>query len=180
MQTRIVKLAGFEDLERNLRLLPKATGKNVLRRVAKGALEPMRNIAEAKAPVADEPYYIGTASKGTRRLMEPGRIKMSIVVSEKRTRRAKGAGLNKLVNGQWRAAESTGIDVAMGPGSGTGALFNAARKEFGNSQTAAEPYMRPAWISGSVSALRYVRDNLGKAIDTAVNKMNVKRAKAGL
>ncbi|MES2902824.1 MAG: hypothetical protein V4696_01440 [Pseudomonadota bacterium] len=176
-RTQTVTLTGFKELERALKELPKATGKNVLRRIGKGALEPMRQDAQNNAPVADAPYYIG--KKGEMRLVQPGRIKNSIVVSEKRTRRAKGPSKNKLVNGKWRASASTGISIAMGPSSG-GGLYNAARKEFGNSKTSAEPFMRPAWAKGSVPALEYIKDNLGDEIAKAARKVAKKRAKAGL
>lgn len=151
----IVTLEGFEEFERNLALLPKATGKNVLRRIAKGALEPMADIAAAKAP------------------HRSGRLSFSIAVSEKRTRRAKFSG------GRFNTA--TGIEIAMGPASGFGAALSyASFDEFGTVDTPAFAYMRGAWDMGAHPALEYIKMNLGAAIDKAVNKMNIKRAKLGL
>lgn len=145
-----VKLAGFKELERALAELPKATGKNVLRRVARGALEPMANAAAAKAP-EDE-----------------GKLAFSIDVSEKRTRRAKTS-----------FASRTGVQMAMGPASGLATLQYAAFVEFGTVDTPAQPYMRPAWDAGAERALDYVKDNLGNEIARSAAKRAKKRAKAG-
>lgn len=155
-----VRLSGFRELERALNELPKATGKNVLRRTAKGALEPMADSAAAKAPT------------------DEGKLAFSITVSEKRTRRAKGGGA-KLVGGRWRSDASTGIEMAMGPGGGLGVLQYAAFVEFGTVDTSAQPYMRPAWDSGADTALEYVKENLGSEIARAAAKLAKKRAKAG-
>ena len=158
----VVKLTGFRELERALEQLPKATGKNVLRRVAKGALEPMADSAAAKAP------------------HRTGRLSFSISVSERRTRRAKRS-TTRYVKGGFRANPSTGIEIAMGPASGFGAALQyASFDEFGTVDTPAFAFMRGAWHSGSYKALKYVEANLGEAIQTAARKVAVKRAKAGL
>jgi HK97 gp10 family phage protein len=158
-QVTIVKLEGFDELERALKELPKATGKNVLRRIAKGALEPMADRAAALAP------------------HRTGRLSFSIAVSEKRTRRAatwvKGRG--------FRQAASTGITMAMGPASGFGAALNyATYDEFGTIDTPAFAYMRGAWHGGAVPALEYFKGNLANEIAKAARKLAAKRAKAGL
>ncbi len=46
-----VKLSGFRELDRALGQLPKATAKNVLRRVLKKAAQPVDDAASAAAPV---------------------------------------------------------------------------------------------------------------------------------
>ncbi len=46
-----VKLEGFRELDRALGRLPKATAKNVLRRVLKKAAQPVDDAASAAAPV---------------------------------------------------------------------------------------------------------------------------------
>jgi hypothetical protein len=96
-----VELTGFKELEQALRALPKATGKNTLRRTAKGALDPMASLAAARAP------------------HRTGRLAYSITVSEKRTRRAKGS-TTRFVGGLFRAEASKGIEMAMGPAGGLG------------------------------------------------------------
>lgn len=163
MATKTVKLTGFKELERALSELPKATGKNVLRRIAKGALEPMADSAAAKAPE------------------RTGRLAFSIAVSEKRTRRAKRPSSTMFSKGKFKSSASTGIHMAMGPASGFGAALNYATfAEFGTIDTPAFAYMRAAWHAGAVPALEYIKANLGSEIDKAAKKLAVKRAKAGL
>jgi HK97 gp10 family phage protein len=156
-----IELSGFKELEDALRLLPKATGKNVLRRVARGALEPMANMASARAP------------------HRTGQLAYSITVSEKRTRRAKGS-TTRFIGGRFRADASKGIEMAMGPAGGIGTLMYASFDEFGTVDTPAFGYMRAAWDGGAQSALQYVIENLNIAIDTATSRFAKKQAKLGL
>ena len=160
-----MKVEGLRECERALAELPKATGKNVLRRIAKGALQPMADDARVKAP--DDP---STSAPD---------LPTSIVVSEKRTARAKKRSTTRFVKGKFRASASTGIEMAMGPKSGGGVLNYATLQEFGTMKMAANPYMRPAWDSGAQKALDYIKDNLREAIDKAAARLAKKRAKAG-
>lgn len=145
-----VKLSGFKELSKALERLPKATGKNVLRRVAKGALEPMANDAAAKAPDAT------------------GKLSFSIIVSDKRTKRVK-----KRLNSR------DGISMAMGPSTGLGVLQYASFVEFGTVDTPAFGFMRSTWDSGAEGALTYVEVNLGNEITKSAAKLAKKRARAG-
>lgn len=154
-------MSGFRELEKALAELPKATGKNVLRKIARGALEPMADIAASKAP------------EGT------GNLAFSISVSEKRTRRAKKSTTVYLGNGRFRSAASTGVEVAMGPAGGTGALYYATFQEFGRIDQAASPFMRPAWDAGAERALEYVKTNLAVEIDKAAARYAKRLAKRG-
>jgi HK97 gp10 family phage protein len=148
----VTTLTGFRELEAALAALPKATGRNVLRRVAKGALEPIAAQARSMAP------------------KDQGDLAGSIVVSERRTRRAKR--LN-------RFDRNTGLEMAMGPSSGDGVLNYATFAEFGTNDTAPRAYMRPAWDSGSRGALEHVAKNLGQEIDKAASRIAKKAAKGG-
>lgn len=154
MAIATIKLEGFRELERALSELPKATGKNVLRRVAKGALEPMADVAAARAP------------------SRTGKLAYSIAVSEKSTPRAKW---NK---GKFRSARSNGIVMAMGPASGLGTLEYAAFDEFGTIDTPTFAYMRAAWDVGAYPALEYIKANLAQEIGKSAAKLAKKRAKA--
>jgi HK97 gp10 family phage protein len=141
----VVKTRGFRELEKKLSELSEATGRNVLRRVAKGALEPMADVAAQKAP-EDE-----------------GKLAFSIAVSEGRTRRAR-TGFQRI----------RGIQMAMGPASGVGSLQYATFVEFGTIDTPAQPYMRPAWDTGKMNALDYVQDNLWREVEKAVGRVQRK------
>lgn len=147
-----VRLEGFRELERALNELPKSTGKAVLRRVAKGALQPMADRARSMAPV------------------DRGDLRDAIMVSEKRTKRV--ARVN-------RFDKNSGIQMAMGPVSGDAVLNYATFVEFGTIDTAAKPYMRPAWHGGKDEALDYIKANLGREIDRAATRLAKKTARLG-
>jgi HK97 gp10 family phage protein len=147
-----VRLEGFRQLEAALSALPKSTGKAVLRRVAKGALQPMAEKARSLAP------------------KDSGDLAGAIQVSERRTKRV--ARIN-------RFDKNTGIQMAMGPVSGGGVLNYATFAEFGTNDTRATPYMRPAWYSGKDDALEYVKANLGREIDRAASRLAKKAARIG-
>lgn len=149
-----IRLEGFRELDRALAELPKSTGKSVLRRIAKRALEPMASAAAAKAPE------------------RTGKLAFSISVGERRTRRVKKDS---------KFDTRTGIQMAMGPASGfAGALNYASFDEFGTVDTPAFGYMRNAWDLGAETALNFVKSNLGSEIDRAAARLATKRAKAGL
>lgn len=154
-----VKLSGFRELEKALAELPKATGKGVLRKVAKGALEPMADNAASMAPT------------------DQGKLAFSIAVSEKRTRRAKGKSTIRFAGGKFKSDSSTGITMAMGPAGGSGTLSYATFVEFGTIDTPAQPFMRPAWSSGAMRALEYIKDNLGAEIDRAAQRVAKRKAR---
>lgn len=154
-----VKLDGFRELEKALAEVPKATGKSVLRRVGKGALEPMAQQAVGNAPI------------------DEGDLRASIAVSEKRTPRARTRTARQLIGGKWRSGPTTSIDIAMGPAGGRGALHYATFVEFGTVDTAAHPFMRPAWEAGKMRALDYVKSNLKTEIDKAAARHARKLAK---
>lgn len=147
-----VTLEGFRELERALNELPKNTGRNVLRRVGKGALEPMAEKARGMAPV------------------DEGNLRDAIMVSEKRTKR---------VVRENRFDRNTGVEIAMGPISGAGVLNYATFVEFGTSDTRARPFMRPAWHGGKDEALEYVKANLGNEINKAAKRL-AKKAEKGI
>lgn len=145
-----VRLEGFSELERALNELPKSTRRNVLRRVAKAALEPMAVKARGMSPVDD------------------GNLRDAIAVSEKRTKRV------TRVN---RFDKKTGVEIAMGPVSGDGVLNYATFVEFGTSDTRARPFMRPAWEGSKYEALDYIKANLGNEIERAAKRLAKKAAK---
>lgn len=146
----MTRLIGFEGLEAALVQLPKATGRNVLRRVARGALEPMADDARSNAP------------------RNEGDLIASITVSEQRTRRAKRT---------FRWDRKNGLEMAMGPAAGLGTLQYATHVEFGTVDTPAQPYMRPAWDSGQNAALEYVKDHLWEEIHRAAKRLERKGAR---
>jgi HK97 gp10 family phage protein len=147
-----VHLAGFRELDKALSELPKATGKNILRRVSKGALEPMADVAAQKAP------------------QRTGRLAFSISVGEGRTRRARTT-----------FRSTSGIQMAMGPAGGFGGTLNyASFDEFGTIDTPAFGFMRFAWDTGAEKALDYVKDHLGAEIGKAAARVAKRKVRAGV
>ncbi len=144
-----VKLTGFRELEKTLAELPKATGKNVLRRVGRKALEPMRAKAESLAP------------------RDKGDLAGGIAISDKRTRRAKK-----------ERGPISGVEMAMGPSSGHGGSLNYATfDEFGTADASAQPFMRPAWDSEAQGAIDIIGRELGTEISKAAARRARKLAK---
>lgn len=70
-----VKVTGLRELEAALSQLPAATGKAVLRRVAKAALQPVASAAQALAPVREGQLQeqIVTSSRLTKRQAKTAR-----------------------------------------------------------------------------------------------------------
>ena len=92
------RIEGLKALDKALGQLPRATGKNVLRRVARKALEPIIADAKTKAPVG----IPGPRSGGT--------LRDSLAVSTKLSRRQKALH-KKLVRG-----DKSSIEMFAGAG----------------------------------------------------------------
>jgi HK97 gp10 family phage protein len=148
-----VQLHGFRELEAALSELPKATGKNVLRRVGKKQLLPLQHRAEQMAP--DDPATSGLD------------LKASFGIQEEKARRARGAV---------KYAASTGISFKMGVKT---AAFHGWFQEWGTVNHAANPFMRPTWDAGVEPMLEGLKDDLWTEIRKAADKYARKLAKAG-
>lgn len=150
MARRLVTLEGFKELDRALTELPRVTARNLARRVAGEALEPMADRAAALAPDLS------------------GALSFSIAVSERGTRRAR-----------WTRKRPNEFVMAMGPATGLGTLTYATHVEFGTVDTSPQPFMRPAWDSYADRALEIVKDRLGVEIGKAATRLAKRRARAG-
>lgn len=148
-------IEGLAEFEAALDRLPKSIGRGVLRKVARGALEPMADHARQLAPVA---------------AVDGGQLRASIAVSERRTRRA--------TRGGGRFDKSTGLEMVMGPSAGGGVLSYATHVEFGTVDTLPQPYMRPAFDTGVAKALDYVKDHLWVELERAAKRVAARGARA--
>lgn len=146
----VVKVEGLKAVEAALGDLPKATGKNVLRRVALARLEPMAEEARRRAPEEDSD------------------LKDSIAVSTKSSRYAK-----------WKSRKQNTVEAYMGPGGeGSGhAPPQGSLQEFGTSRHAAQPFMRPAWDGGKADLLDGIADDLWSEINKASARLEKKAAR---
>jgi HK97 gp10 family phage protein len=155
-----VKVEGLRELDKALSELPKATGKNTLRRAARTSLEPIVEAARGAVPVAS------------------GQLRDSMVVATKLSKR-QAAVHRKLV----RDTKSS-IEMFAGAGS----LPHAHLLEFGTARRhhksgkfvgsiSPRPFMRPAWDAGKEQVLETFKDELWKEISKAAARLARKAAR---
>lgn len=136
------KVSGFEGIDKALGELKKSTGKAVLRRVQRDALQPMAEHARSLAP------------------LDEGDLRDSINV---------GTNLNKGARAQVQKADATDTETRVSMFMGT-ANRNAVPLEFGSIRTPPRAFMRIAWDSGREGLLRFIQDHLGDQIMKAAQR----------
>ncbi len=148
-----VRIDGLRELEAALANLPKATGKNVLRRVLKKASAGTVADAQANAP------------------RDTGGLSQSIIIGARLNGRQ--TSLNRKEAGSRSAVEMfIGPSYAKGKGGRHGHLL-----EFGTVKMPAQPFMRPAWDANKDAALRSISDDLGSEIEKAAARQARKAAR---
>lgn len=145
-----VRVDGLRELDEALGELPKATAKNVLRRVARKALEPVAADMAARAPVDD------------------GHLRDSIGVGTRLTRRQ--AALHRKAFRDDRAS----IEMFAG----AGGMPQAHLREFGGDGHPPHPFARPAWDSNKNGVLESIKSDLGDEIMKAAQRLARKAARA--
>lgn len=146
MNTKVT-IEGFRELDAALGELPKATAKNIMRRVLVNAATP---IAEEAARLAPE---------------LSGELRDSIAASTKLSMRQAR---------QNRKGVSRSYVEAY---AGAGALPQAHLREFGADHHAPDPFMRPAWDGGKDAALAGIKADLATEIDKAAKRLARKQAR---
>lgn len=152
MARTTVHVSGLRQIDEALGKLGKATGRNVLRRVAVTRLGPMAEDARRMAP----PDWNGD-------------LRESIAVSTKL------AGYARRLN---RRSKSE-AEAYMGPGGGGGAKAppQGSLQEFGTQFHPPQPYLRPAWDSGKEALLDGIQEDLWSEISKAAARQAKKAAK---
>lgn len=151
MSTR-VKVEGLREVERALGELKKATGRNVMRRVAVARLEPMAEVARSIAA--------GFRLNGD--LVE------SIAVTTKQ------AGYARRLS---RRSKSE-AEAYMGPsGRGKKAPPQGSLQEFGTQHHPPQPFMRPAWDACKGDLLPGIGEDLMAEITKAAARQAKKQAR---
>lgn len=150
-----VKIDGLRELDRALAELPKATGKNVLRRVLKKRAEPIAADAAARAPVAEGPGG--------------GDLRESIAVSTRLSARQRRQ--HRRMFRDDRAA----VEMFVG----AGPLPEAHLQEFGTAHHGPQAFLRPAWDAGWRGLLEGLKRDLWTEIRKSAARLAKKRAKAG-
>lgn len=149
MAKTMIKTHGFRELERALSELPKATGKNVLRRAANEAMQRVETRAKELAPKDSGDLADGITTKP---------------VKAKRVSRT-------------RYASQSGVAVATGPTGRRQEGGYAGWQEFGTVAMPARPYMRPAADAEAEAVIDDVREVLAAQIAKAAARIARKAAK---
>lgn len=150
-----VKIEGARELVAALQDLGKSTGKNVLRRVGRKRLEPMRDAAAAKIRERS------------------GAAKRSIKVGTKLAKSQRAARGVHVGGGQFRADPKNDVTIYMGPGQNPEAIT----EEFGTFNQEPHPYMRPAFDSEAQGVVDGIADDLWVEIRKAAARAAKKAAK---
>ncbi len=156
------RIEGLSELKAALQDLPKATEKNVMRRVLKARAQPIADDAKALCPV-----YVGPAKKlkiGNRRVeIAPGELKRSIKVGSKLSRH------------QRKDAKETKsyVEIYVGPAP----LPYAHMVEFGSKHNKPHPFMRLAWDKNKTAILNGIKDDLATEIRKAAERIARKTAR---
>ena len=148
-----VRVDGLKELDRALAELPRATGKNVLRRMLRKAAQPIADDMRAKAP--DDP---GTGGND---------LRSSIGVGSRLGKRQ--AKLHR----KMFKSDKASVEVFAG----AGVIPHAHLQEFGTVNHGPQPFARPAWDSNKGRALETIRNDLGDEIAKAAKRLAKKRAK---
>lgn len=147
------KIEGLRELERSLQELPKATGKNVLRRTLLKIGRPIAEAMRVRAP--DDPATSGNDLKG------------SINVTTRLSRRQRA--LHKKMFKSDRASVEAFV--------GTGVIPHAHMQEFGTVHHGPQPFARPAWDAEKTRALESVKKELANEIMKSANRLARRRAR---
>jgi HK97 gp10 family phage protein len=157
-----VKMEGWRELDKALGELPKATGRNAIKRALKTAGQPVLAEMRARAPVASGPYYAGKGDK--RRLLQPGRKRDSLEIS---------FTLNPVNRREQRNERKSFAEIHIGTRRGSTAHFF----EYGTYKQPAQPYLAPAWAAKQDDALRILGQQLKVEIEKAAARYAKKMAK---
>jgi len=144
-----MKVDGFAELEAVLDDLPKATGKNVLRRGLKSAAEPMAELANSLAPVGETGDYAQSFAYSTKLSKRQGRMHRKMF----RDDRAAVEGF-------------VGTDDPAG-----------VQQEFGNIHHAPQAALRPAWDQDHKAMLDRLGKDLWEQLAKALARAERKAAR---
>ena len=144
-----VKVEGLRELDAALGELPKATGKNVLRRVLRKRAEPLANQMRDMAPV------------------DEGHLRDSIGIGTRLTRRQQS--LHRKMFRDDRAS----VEMFVG----AGGVPQAHLREFGGDSAAPHPFARPAWDANKGPILDGLSADLWDEIQKAATRLARRQAR---
>lgn len=151
-----VRVEGLRELNAALSELPKATGRNVLKRTAEKALKPFIEMARQLVPVLS------------------GRLKNSLKISTRLSRRQASLARKEKKSYLEMYAGASALPHAHLVEFGTKNIKGAVRSSKG---LPAQPFMRPAWDQTKNRVLEITKTELGKEIDIAAKRIAKKTAR---
>lgn len=163
-----VSLEGLRELDAALGELGKATGKNVLRRAARAALEPIAEEARSLVPV-DSGALRDSIVVSSRLANGQAKLRYSAAMFARQGRDAAVAAMRN----ELRANGRSTVEMFIGAGQ----LPHAHLIEFGSAKNAPRPYLRPAWDAGQNKLLGDLKEILGGEIEKAAARQARKAAR---
>jgi HK97 gp10 family phage protein len=149
-----IKLEGFKELDRALGQLPKATAKNVLKRVLMKAADPVDEAASNAAP------------------QDTGKLERSVIAGTRLTKSQRGAGARLTAEG-FRSDAKNYVEVHIGT-----SLSRAMFTEFGTFKDPPQAWFRGAWEQTKGQALDIIKSELGTEIERAAKRYAKKLGRA--
>lgn len=175
MPTETLRVEGLKDLEAALKELPKATGRNVIRRALTTAAQPIAQTAASNAPRGATGVLSRSIKVSKIRFSKGEAGKAAYAAAMKRgASRAEAAQAAHEANAENAEDVTSGI-AEIGP---TTEAFYAHFVEFGTAHSTAKPFMRPAYESNKMNALQIMQDALKDEIAKAVARIAKKQARA--
>lgn len=167
-----VKIEGLKELEEALKELPKATGKNVIKRALSNSADPFIDQAKALAPI-----HLGhlqksiTKSKVKLTSGSAGKKAFAEALAKGASRKEAGAAAHA-ANAEASGDVTSGL-IVIGPGRHPQAIF----QEFGTAHHPPKPFMRPAWEENKMPTVGNIKDELWSEIKKAAERLARKTAK---
>lgn len=170
------RVEGLRECEQALKNLPKATARNVLRRVLLARAQPMVATMRSLAPndqATAAPDLSTNIFASTRVKNDVGKAEFAGVMRAGGTKKEAAAAMREARRDA--AGEGSFAEVYAGPDV---ERFYGRFQEDGTPQHAAQPFMRPAWDQHRESMLFGIAGDLWRAIKEAAARYARKLAKA--
>jgi len=166
MPNEKIRIEGLKELDEALKELPKATGKNVIRRALNTAADPFVSQAKAMAPVRKGFLKRGiTKSRVRFSSGDAGKLAFREALAKGASRKEAGEAAHAANSDS--AGEATSGLIIIGPGRHPQAIF----QEFGTSHHPPHPFMRPTWEENKMSAIDVIREELWSEIKKAADRI---------
>jgi HK97 gp10 family phage protein len=177
-----MRVEGFKELESALKELPRATGKNCIRRALARAAAPIVAAAKAKAPARPGSGKLREAIIFTKVKFTGGNAGKQAYAEAMRQGKTRAEAADAAREANIEAQAEAGDALLI---SGIANIAVDYRKawyahfvEFGTAKATPKPFMRPAWDAGKYRAAEAIRDTLKEEIDKAVARIARKTLRA--